>query len=235
VSLFDLDRNSALTILGYGYHGDFIMGWNESFLQDAIKTCTNPSGRIEDCPLFNIVDQETTAECTFPVPQPWASENDFGPVPSLPGNVAITYGNETGPWEPSPVSATVGAPTLTYTPGETASAPASPLPGQVFKQSSAVYVEMPQGTSTSAALAEAVLTTAPTQTPSPAYTSASYFSTQYVTNGDLVSEILWEEDIVYVTQYVDATSTTSAPPEATDQPQQRRRRLAHLHEHQRFH
>jgi hypothetical protein len=211
------------------------MGWDQAFLQDAVNTCTNPSGMIEDCPLFNIVDQQTTAECTFPVPQPWSSENDLGPVPSLPGNVPITYGNETGPWAPSPVSTTAGAPTLTYTPGETASAPASPLPGQVFKQSSAVYVEVPSGTATSTALAEAVLATAPTQVPPPASTSASYFSTQYVTSGDVVSEILWEEDIVWVTQYADATSTATASAEPTAEPQKRRRRLAHLHGHRYLH
>ncbi|KAH0122003.1 hypothetical protein KCU82_g22542, partial [Aureobasidium melanogenum] len=40
---------------GYGYHGDFQMGWDSSdFLQSAVDTCTNASGQIQDCPLFDI-------------------------------------------------------------------------------------------------------------------------------------------------------------------------------------
>ncbi|KAF2864629.1 hypothetical protein BDV95DRAFT_673258 [Massariosphaeria phaeospora] len=39
---------------GYGYYGDFLNGWNTDILQQAIKTCTSLSGRVEDCSIFNL-------------------------------------------------------------------------------------------------------------------------------------------------------------------------------------
>jgi hypothetical protein len=34
---------------GYGYHGDFLDGWDKNVLQTAIDTCTSDSGIIEYC------------------------------------------------------------------------------------------------------------------------------------------------------------------------------------------
>jgi hypothetical protein len=48
---------------GYGYHGDFMMGWDEDFLGQAVKQCTNPSGEISDCPLFTLQDDAKADQC----------------------------------------------------------------------------------------------------------------------------------------------------------------------------
>ncbi|TVY13974.1 hypothetical protein LARI1_G009154, partial [Lachnellula arida] len=50
---------------GNGYHGDFIMGWDEQFLQDASNQCTNLSGKIEDCPLFDIQPLGESSACNI--------------------------------------------------------------------------------------------------------------------------------------------------------------------------
>ena len=77
---------------GYGYHGDFINGWDIDFLQSAVDTCTNPSGEIEDCPLFDVISEEEAAKCTLNMPKVLAKDDCAGPSDGLCGNVPIQYG-----------------------------------------------------------------------------------------------------------------------------------------------
>lgn len=77
---------------GYGYHGDFITGWDVDFLQDAVNTCTNPSGNIADCPLFTLQTEEEAAKCHFEVPEVLADDNCAGPAEGLCGNVPVQAG-----------------------------------------------------------------------------------------------------------------------------------------------
>lgn len=272
---------------GYGYHADFIMGWEEEFLQDAIKTCTSETGRIEDCPLFDVVSEEKAKTCEMKMPKALENEDCKGPLKALPGS----NGDSDEVEKPDPTGAKP-APTLTYAPGERPTNSASPLPGQIFKVSSAygapaagpssVNTEKPSPiySKISEPSAPALLPTieavadvgavaieqttsveaeAPTTTPAPQFEpveeTKSFYSTQYITNGNLVSKILWEEEVVYVTDLkeevvvVTVTSTAiatpsvgpapaaapPAPPAAAAPPAvapaRRRRRGAHLHGH----
>ncbi|KAK4964909.1 hypothetical protein LTR66_012202 [Elasticomyces elasticus] len=77
---------------GYGYHGDFMMGWDPEFLQSAINQCTNLSGQIQDCPLFNIQTDEEAAKCTIDIPEVLADDNPAGPRDGLAVNVPIQSG-----------------------------------------------------------------------------------------------------------------------------------------------
>lgn len=77
---------------GYGYHGDFIMGWDEAFLQKAVDTCTNLSGKIEDCPLFDIQSESVYDTCNITLPADLADEDVVGPRSGLPGGCAIQSG-----------------------------------------------------------------------------------------------------------------------------------------------
>ncbi|KAF7562325.1 hypothetical protein G7046_g1816 [Stylonectria norvegica] len=271
---------------GYGYHADFIMGWDEKFLQSAVETCTNPSGMIEDCPLFDVVDQATATSCLMSLPQALAKEDVLGPINQLPGGVEVTYGDGSTGGGSGSASSSVGVvPTLTYAAGERPSNSASPLPGQIFKETSAYVAPDPTPAAgpTSVSTSSSVLTTfsslitsssfssstplppttssvaslsvaeagpgifvetspavadAPATTPAPEIVSldqsTSYYSTQYVTSGNIVSKILWEQDLVYVTELEDVTvtitTTVSGAPTA-----KRRRRGAHLHGHGHHH
>lgn len=78
--------------LGFGYHGDFMTGWNVGFLQQAVNTCTNLSGRIEDCPLFHIQSDEDAAKCFLKTPDELRDDNCAGPRRGLCGNVTIQAG-----------------------------------------------------------------------------------------------------------------------------------------------
>lgn len=131
---------------GYGYHGDFIQGWQPGFLQQAMTGCTNPSGQVEDCPLFDLQSNADAAACQFPVPSALQEENPLFNTHGLLGAVPIQYG---------PAQATL------Y--GEAASALATGLPNIAASIANAVSsilpgapkpaVEAPSTTNTAAAAA----------------------------------------------------------------------------------
>ncbi|PWY79704.1 hypothetical protein BO70DRAFT_407241 [Aspergillus heteromorphus CBS 117.55] len=98
---------------GYGYHGDFIYGWESGYLQSAVDQCTNLSGRVEDCPIFDLQSEDDQGKCTFPVPDELKNENVFNHKGGLPNNIAIQY----GPAYASPVKYTTpGHPAATQPP-----------------------------------------------------------------------------------------------------------------------
>ncbi|KAF5675651.1 glyoxal oxidase precursor [Fusarium heterosporum] len=303
------DRNGRFVFAngdttGYGYHADFIMGWEEEFLQDAINTCTSETGRIEDCPLFDVVSEAKATSCEMELPKALAHEDCKGPMKALPGSTGDSSGDDSDVEKPDPTGGKA-APTLTYLPGDKPENSAEPLPGQVFKVSSAYEAPAPAPTSKTSTIEAAIPssivsepsvpsapalvptieavhdvglgaaalkeTTAagesetapqPTTTPKPEFqavtSSKSFYSTQYITNGNLVSKILWEEEVVYVTDLQEETvvvtvtstavvapSVAPAAPEAPAAqaaaavpaagPPRRRRRGAHLHSHARRH
>ncbi|KAL1961909.1 hypothetical protein VTN77DRAFT_942 [Rasamsonia byssochlamydoides] len=77
---------------GFGYHGDFIQGWDPDFLQQAVDTCTSLTGIVNDCEIFDIQDDETMGECQFAVPDALKNENVFWDTDGIPGNVPIQSG-----------------------------------------------------------------------------------------------------------------------------------------------
>jgi hypothetical protein len=64
-----------------------VTGWDTTLLQNAIKTCTSNTGRITDCPLFNVISETEAKQCAFKVPQGLANENVTGPFKLLPGGL----------------------------------------------------------------------------------------------------------------------------------------------------
>ena len=77
--------------IGYGYHGDFIAGWDADFLQSAVNKCTNPSGKVEDCPLFDLQSQGEQKKCQMQIPDEVKDEDCKGPRDGLPGNGQSGY------------------------------------------------------------------------------------------------------------------------------------------------
>ncbi|PNS17632.1 WSC domain-containing protein 2 [Sphaceloma murrayae] len=75
---------------GYGFHGDFLNGWDVDVLQKATDTCTAESGRPEDCPVFEFFDDETTKGCIVP---PSISQKVTGTLDKLPGCNAVQTTN----------------------------------------------------------------------------------------------------------------------------------------------
>ncbi|KAF2685079.1 hypothetical protein K458DRAFT_20051 [Lentithecium fluviatile CBS 122367] len=79
---------------GFGYHGDYMMGWDETILQNALDMCDNQSGRIEDCPVFSSQTELQTetkcTECKMEMPEVLANENCAGPMDALCGGVEVS-------------------------------------------------------------------------------------------------------------------------------------------------
>lgn len=245
---------------GFGYHGDFMTGWDVSFLQNATDTCTNASGRIQDCPLFTIQDDAKAAQCQIKVPNNLAAEDVSGPnLSSLPGGVAIQVGP--GPataTNPPTATSVTSVPVMSYKPGATPTGDQY-VPGQVFKQSgegeamnaAAAPTETPAAVADDGApsikaesepeaepASVSVTSSSPTPAP-PAITtpppppttreeSNNGVRTEYITVGNIVSKIIWVEDVQFVTEYVDqivtATYTTAPTPLG-------RRHVRHLEKH----
>ncbi|CAN8096042.1 unnamed protein product [Discula destructiva] len=212
--------------LGFGYHGDFIMGWEETdtfTLQDAVDTCTNLSGEIEDCPLFEIISEAEQQKCKFTMPESLEDDDCVGPLSTLPGAVELSWGPE-----PAGVGAVVSAvasiasaiptsltlSTLSYSAGSTASVNGSYVEGNIFK--------VTPTTTTSPAP-----TTPPTLTgdaSDPLITLATSYYTMTGADGNVtVSEIVYEEVITWVTEMT--TTTVYVEPTGVA------RREAHAHAH----
>ncbi|CAK7263597.1 hypothetical protein SEPCBS119000_000571 [Sporothrix epigloea] len=78
---------------GFAYHGDFMSGWDQAFLQKAVDTCTNNSGRIQDCPIFDIQSESKAQSCKIAKPAIVANDIVSGPASILPGG-RTTFGEE---------------------------------------------------------------------------------------------------------------------------------------------
>ncbi|KZV98398.1 WSC-domain-containing protein [Exidia glandulosa HHB12029] len=89
---------------GYGWHGDFLNGWDVSALQVAIDGCNQESGVIEDCQ--SILPLRTNEEMTDCVAPSRVPEATTGWLKTLPGCNPVSN----GPANAVPVSG-CGAPT----------------------------------------------------------------------------------------------------------------------------
>ncbi|ELR05829.1 hypothetical protein VC83_08801 [Pseudogymnoascus destructans] len=202
---------------GYGYHGDFIMGWEETFLQSAVDTCTNPSGRIQDCPLFTLQTDVTAQSCKIKKPtgilaSVLAVENLVGPIPSLPGGVKLTPGPGYIVHGAAPVadaSIVVVVPTLSHSAGSTI-APAATAPGGIFKENNA-------------AIAKVAAVEPPATTEKPTLSLAAnqrVSSTSYITQGGSVVKVIAIEELTTVTDELKTKTVTAES-----------RKRAHRHGH----
>ncbi|KAI9801579.1 MAG: hypothetical protein M1825_003258 [Sarcosagium campestre] len=101
---------------GYGFHGDFVNGWDPTVLEDAIKQCgSSTNGEIRDCaPLVPSNDEAHAVDCP---PRPAiVSEATDGLLERLPGCVEVTDGPESATLADVVCAARVSQPALTGLP-----------------------------------------------------------------------------------------------------------------------
>ncbi|KZV88119.1 WSC-domain-containing protein [Exidia glandulosa HHB12029] len=82
---------------GYGFHGDFINGWDVDVLQSAADQCLNGSGVIEDCHLLELRDPDEMEDCMLPQRVP---DTIDGYVDRLPGCNDVTSGPDDAQMQP---------------------------------------------------------------------------------------------------------------------------------------
>lgn len=203
-----------------------MMGWDVDHLQQAVNTCTNPSGRIQDCPLFDIQSEEEENSCKMQTPRLLNHELVAGFIgDTLPGGVEIQEGP--GPAtakQPAASTSEVMIPAATNAPSVQPT-DSIVLPGQILHETSS-STSTPTGSPTSSsadfnALAQPATTPAPVPTPEDDG-KYSIIRTDYITSGNVVNMIVVKEAVEYVT----VTTTTVLAPKAR----------RHLHRHgQRHH
>ncbi|KAG9676634.1 hypothetical protein KCU99_g3545, partial [Aureobasidium melanogenum] len=208
---------------GYGYHGDFQMGWDSSdFLQSAVDTCTNASGQIQDCPLFDIQTEAQEQQCTFNTVDAIKDDNPLGPRDGLPIAVPIQSGPAYASLYPvvlagdetqaaatstkassqvtSAASSSAVVPTLSYTPG-TSSVTDNYGGGILRANTASSYI---QTESASTVTAPASLANAETDA------NGNIVATSYYTSGNQVMEMMIEEVDVTVTATAVETANAHA-------------------------
>ncbi|ORX99400.1 hypothetical protein BCR34DRAFT_495426 [Clohesyomyces aquaticus] len=82
---------------GYGFHGDFVNGWDVKVLQSAVETCLDDSGSVSKC---GAVTMFTGAECNACKLPTVVNEQVDGVLDKLPGCNPIA----SGPGRASPAS-----------------------------------------------------------------------------------------------------------------------------------
>lgn len=97
---------------GLGSHGDFMSGWDADFLQTAVDTCNNNSGRIEDCAVFDI-NYDAAGSCAWEGTLMTTEDVNgaHGGLEALPGCNPVYWGPDEAPVHPAvcPNSATPNA------------------------------------------------------------------------------------------------------------------------------
>lgn len=229
--------------IGFGYHGDFISGWDEETLRQAVNTCTNMSGRIDDCPVFELQSQNDAAQCNLNTPSLLSSENVFGPMAVLPGLGKIVEDIIGGITDGI---ADIVDPILGK--GDDAQQDASPG-GGVFKEDPVPVNIASEDTkpepepqpepepepepTTQQPEPEPVITPAPE--PVVEENLENVISTQYVRDGNVMSKILWVQEVVWVTEYSPDAEVSTATVDGSARKAKRSRRHAHGHLHRRHH
>ncbi|KAI0148850.1 WSC domain-containing protein [Xylariaceae sp. FL1272] len=98
---------------GYGYHGDFLNGWDIPTLQKAINECNADSGVIEECGAFTFRTDEDMAACKV---LPRVNEDVSGVLGALPGCNPVQDGPEIAVMETDCGAVTqIGDPMLPFT------------------------------------------------------------------------------------------------------------------------
>lgn len=77
---------------GFGYHGDFMFGWEDGFLQEAVDTCTSETGIVNDCEIFDLQNETDQRQCFFEEPAQLEGENVHMHADGLPGGMPIMWG-----------------------------------------------------------------------------------------------------------------------------------------------
>jgi hypothetical protein len=99
---------------GYGFHGDFVNGWDIDTLQKATDECTNDSGTLEDCHVFDndLFSTDDQQACRIP---PSVDEKITGVLDKLPGCNTPTDGPEYAPPQTNCAAGVIGNQTQYFT------------------------------------------------------------------------------------------------------------------------
>lgn len=118
---------------GFGFHGDFINGWEMDVQTAAVDNCLVPDnfGQISYCPALYASDSSGYPE-NCPERPPQIDEQVHGLLEKLPGCVNVTYGPDEATAADMECPPTVAQPSIIQTADSTPFPTASPSPGAQF-------------------------------------------------------------------------------------------------------
>lgn len=223
---------------GYSYHGDFIAAWSPGFLQQAIQQCTDGSGEVSACKLFDLNTDDEMGQCTFPSIPELKSDDCQGPMQGLPGGCKIQGGPERAT-PPSPsgnsgLQTSSSASLSSSKASPSSSAGSTPIPSQSSQPQSAA-ASRPGSTTGDLVLAEAVSTATGTSSSSATPSSAAAASVTGAPSGPAPSSncgsttTMIKDGTQYDVCVVDEVETVTASAAPSDAAAQQYKR--HLHEH----
>jgi hypothetical protein len=97
---------------GYGFHGDFVNGWDVQVLQKAVDTCLDASGSVAKCGAVSMYTADECNQCKLPSV---INEQVDGLLTQLPGCNPITSGPQRAVEVANcAVQASIGAPQANY-------------------------------------------------------------------------------------------------------------------------
>ncbi|KZF19119.1 WSC-domain-containing protein [Xylona heveae TC161] len=118
---------------GYGFHGDFINGWDQKTIKNATKECafTDNDGDISDCPILAATNDDNAA-WNCPEQPSIVEEPVSGRISKLPGCIKVDNGPANAPIGDMVCAAGVPQPSLRQPSKATGTATTTllPTPGQ---------------------------------------------------------------------------------------------------------
>lgn len=126
---------------GYGFHADFINGWDIDVLQGAVADCLVPDnfGQISYCPVLYASDTNGYA-VNCPQQPPEIDEQVHGLLDKLPGCITITYGPEEATDAQMVCPPSIPQPSIIRTVDSTPRPTALPTTGQQFGLGNEIYL-----------------------------------------------------------------------------------------------
>lgn len=130
-----------LTILiscrqGYGYHSDFVNGWNMTVATLAMSNClagTDDNGQISACPYLQASDTDGYAS-NCPVRTSPVNETVTGLLDKLPGCITVTDDPAGAPLASMVCASSVTPPYVTPTSNSVAQVTVQPAVGEVYPE-----------------------------------------------------------------------------------------------------
>ena len=193
---------------GYGFHGDFINGWDDGVMQQFLDQCVDETGTglQEDCHVLDIKPDSEIMSCQMETPEVLQSEV-VNLVDELPGGCQVQADvdfvtNCGKPVSEDPASSVTSGPTPNGSPSYTAPA----------NTTTPISVD-PSPTSSSEPLANTTSTAAPPDpSPAPLTTSSAQsdviiYTSSTVSNGTMLYYVVVEQ-VVTTTVVVDGAQPT---------------------------
>lgn len=181
---------------GFGYHGDFMFGWEDGVLQQAVDTCTSETGEVGDCEIFDLQTETEQRQCAFDIPSQILHDEVYMDEQGLPGDVPIEWGPAYAMPTGSPTTSTPLLPDIPTLSLPSISLGVSIDTGNLFGKANVLTTAEQAPATTTATITSSASTSTSTST-STSSSSPTPTPTTSLVMGPLTEEIVYlEQDVI---------------------------------------